>query len=1090
MKRIFTLFTLLFIVLSGSTQQRTSWNELREQTTNFYQIKAAFQEDYRNVDMTSIRGWKQFKRWEYFYERRVFPHGDLEQYRHAVLAYQQEFAAARNVQSRIAVSNWTFIGPNTVPSGGGGAGRLNKVHVVPGTTNQYVVTSPGGGVWTYNGTTWSTSTDFLSQIGFGDVAINPTNTNIMYATSGDNDNSDAPCIGVYKSTNGGVTWQVSGLTTVNRMYRIIVHPTSPNIVLVATNSGVYRSTDSGANWTLVLFETNIRDMEFKPGDPNVIYAAKMSATTVLYRSVDAGASFSSTGIGSGLPTTSNGRAAIAVTDADPNYVYILIGATNNGYKGVYRSVDSGLTFTTQSTSPNLLGWSNTGGDTGGQQWYDLALAASPSDKDLIVVGGVNIWRSSNGGVNWSIVGHWTGSGAPYVHADIHDLSFGSNGTTVYAGTDGGIFIKGDINTPDAWTDLSNGLAIAQMYAMGQSTQSQNKVLSGWQDNGTNLWNGTASWSRPIGGDGFESIIDYSDDTYQYGELYYGNIRRSTNSGTSFSTIVNSGGSAGTVSEDGEWNTPYVINPRNPLSLYVGKSRVYKSVNRGTNWTALATFGSASSLIDAMAIAPSDTNYIYASKSGQLWKSVNNGVSFSEITAGLPGSFISYIAVDESSPDIVYVTLSNTVANSKVFVSTNGGGSWTNISNGLPNLPANTIALDTTSSTNAMYVGMDAGVYYRDDNNTTWAAFSSNLPNVEITELEIQYGAQKIRAATYGRGLWESPLESGVVTSLTASFTSSIASICRGNTVQFTNTSTGSPAPTTWSWTFEGGTPATSNSPNPVVTYNTNGVYDVTLTVGNGVTTHTIVMDNYVTVTSVTPSISITGDAEVCQGKPASFVASGSNLGAPTYNWTVNGVAQTTTGPAFTSTTLATGDVVKVNVTSTALCAQPATTESNTITVTIKPVPPKPVITGQYGLLTSSNPTGNQWMLFGVDIPGATGQTYLATKDGAYTVKTTINGCTSVSSDVFNVKIEGLFKVFPIPNPGDLNVLFYVPQNASRYALRIVNSKGQVVFREEGTTSAGVYSKVYPIHRLAAGTYQIRIVTGDRKYNKTFIKSTN
>lgn len=1087
MKSLFTLLSVLIFSFAVYAQQR-KWTDVRDYSNNFFEIKDAFNENFKGVDLTTVKGWKPFKRWEYYYESRTYPHGDLSIFRNAMVEFSRQLQR-NTISSRTNASNWLFIGPDIIPSNGGGAGRINHVKPIPGTTNQYFAASSGGGIWKFTGSTWSTSTDFLGRIGFADVVINPVNTNIVYAASGDNDNADAPCIGMFKSIDGGNSWNPSGLTSVARIYKLLMNPIDPDMILAATSSGIYRTINGGNNWVQVSSAANIRDLEYKAGDVNVIYAANRNDGSPFYRSTDGGASFSNAGIGIGLPTSSNGRGAIAVTPHDPNYIYMIIGDPgNNGFKGVYRSIDGGVNWTTQATSPNLLGWSNTGNDTGGQQWYDLAIAASPVDKELVIVGGVNVWRSMNGGANWSIIGHWTGSGAPYVHADIHDLSFDTNGFTVYAGCDGGVFRKDDITAAGPWVDLSSGLAIAQMYKMGQSTQSQNKVITGWQDNGSSLWTGPSTWTRVIGGDGMECLIDFSTDTYQYGTIYYGRISRSSNSGASFSTtIAQSGGTAGTVNEDGDWVTPFIINPRNPQSIYVGKSRIYKTTERGGSWTTHPLIGLSNSKIDAIAVAPSDTNVIYASKSGQIWRSDNDGGSYIEITSGLPGLFITYIAVDEANSNKVYVSLSGTSAGNKVYMSTNGGSSWTNISAGLPNISANTIVLDTSSSVDAMYVGLDAGVYYRDNNNTTWDAFNTNLPNVEITELEIQYAAGKIRASTYGRGLWESNLESASSFHLTASFTSGVPSICRGASVQFTDNSVGNPAPNSWSWSFPGGTPSSSTQQNPSITYNTNGTFPVSLTVGNGVTTQTVTLTNYITVTSVTPSISITGDNTVCAGSTATFVAAGDNLGLPIYTWKVNGNSAGVNAATFSSNTLPDGAVISAEVTSTALCAQPSTAQSNSITLTVKPLPPTPVITAAYGLMTSSNASGNQWMLNGTEIPGATGVTYNAIKDGNYSVKTTLNGCTSQSSDPFDVKIENLFKVYPVPNRGDLTVAFYIPENSSKYNLRIVNSRGQVVYKENGSGNPGVLVRQLDIKRFASDLYQISIITGLKKYNRGFVK---
>ncbi len=1087
MKNIFSFFLMLLFVISINAQEK-NWVDVWNTSTNFFEIKAAFDNTFQGKDLSTTKGWKPYKRWEYYYESRTYPNGDLAAYRQSILDYRSS-KINNNQNQRTTISNWQMIGPSSVPSSGG-AGRINNVRLIPGTTNKFAVATPGGGVWNYDGTAWSTSTDFLTRIGFSDIAIHPTNPNIMYAASGDNDAGDTPAIGMFKSINGGLSWSLSGLSTVSRLYRLLINPDNPNILLVSSNSGIYRTTDAGTSWTSVSSEANIRDMEFMPGNSNTIYASKMSSNVILFKSNDGGASFSNTAVGAGLPVSSNGRAMIAVTNNDPNYLYMVIGdPSNNGFKGLYRSTNAGVSFATQSTTPNLLGWSNTGGDVGGQQWYDLAIAASPTNKDLVVVGGVNVWRSQDGGTNWQIAGHWTGSGAPYIHADIHDLNFDANGVTVYSGCDGGIFKKDDITTANPWTDLSNGMAIAQMYKMGQSTQSQNKVLTGWQDNGTNLWVGPNTWTRPIGGDGMECLIDFSTDTYQYGELYYGAIRRSSNGGASFSTIVNSGGTAGTVNENGDWVTPYVINPKNPTTLYVGKTRIYKTMDRGATWMAHPLIGSSTSNIDAIAIAPSDTNVIYASKSGQLWRSIDDGINYVEITSGLPGLFINYIAVDKSNANKVFVALSSTSAGNKIFQSTNGGSSWVNISTGLPNLSANCIVLDTTSSANAMYVGMDAGVFYKDDNSTTWSNFNNNLPNVEITELEIQYAAQKIRGSSYGRGLWESNLESGSTSFLNTAFTSNATNICKGATVQFTDNSTGIPAPTTWSWSFPGGTPSVSTLQNPVVSYTNSGSFAVSLTVGNGSTFSTLSLNNYLTVTSVVPTLLLAGDTTICSGSIAAYNVSGTNLGTPTFTWTVNGIPTGVNSAIFTSNTLLNGSVIRCNVSSTALCAQPASAQSNVITLRVKPVPPKPVITAVFGLLTSSNSFGNQWMLNGSDISGATNVSFNALKDGRYSVRTTIDGCVSQSSDEIDIKIEGLFKVFPVPTLGNLTVVFYVPQSANKYSLKIYNTNGQLVHNDVSSVGAGVLSKQLLLNKLAAGIYQIEIVTGDRKYKRTFTKVT-
>src|SRR5688572_2184692 len=263
-KKLFTLLSLLAFSFFLNAQQR-QWTDVRDYSNNFFEIRNAFNENFRGVDLTTVKGWKPFKRWEYYYESRTYPHGDLSLFRNAMVDFSRQLQR-NQISSRANASNWIFIGPDIIPSNGGGAGRLNHVKPIPGTSNQYYAASSGGGIWKFNGSTWSTSTDFLGRIGFADVVINPVNTNIVYAASGDNDNADAPCIGMFKSIDGGNSWNPSGLTNVSRIYKLLMNPSDANMIFAATSSGIYRSVDGGNNWGLVSSVSNIRDMEYKPGD--------------------------------------------------------------------------------------------------------------------------------------------------------------------------------------------------------------------------------------------------------------------------------------------------------------------------------------------------------------------------------------------------------------------------------------------------------------------------------------------------------------------------------------------------------------------------------------------------------------------------------------------------------------------------------------------------------------------------------------------------------------------------------------------------------------------------------------------------------
>ncbi len=543
MKRITRLLALMLALSFSIPAMAQDWIEMmKNPDVNFYDVQKAFNKYYvkkerqaerikrRQSKLTNegihdeeleIPGFSQYKRWEWMMAPRVDRNGRRFD---PSLAYR-EMEEYKKKYGTFSAGNWTIIGPtNSIPSGGG-AGRLNFVRFDPNDPNTIYVGSPAGGLWksSNGGASWSSNTDQLSQvIGCTDIAIDPTNSNIMYLATGDGDAGDTYTIGILKSTDGGLTWNTTGLSyymaNTRQISKLLIDPANTSTILAATSAGIFRSTDAGATFTLVQ-AGSFKDMEFKPGDPNIVY----TAGTEFYRSTNNGQTWSKITTGIAAAATLS-RIAIAVTPHDNNYVYLLAAkaATDYGFEGIYRSTNSGQTFSKVATSTpsNVLGWNSNGGDTGGQGWYDLAIAASPADKNEIIVGGVNIWRSTNGGSSFSINGHWTGSGAPYVHADVHDLIYVS-GSTYFAGCDGGIFKT--TNGGAAWTDLSDGLQIAQMYGFGQSTTNANLLIQGWQDNGTNRYNGT--WSQVMGGDGMLCFIDWNNNQNMWGSQYEGSLNR-------------------------------------------------------------------------------------------------------------------------------------------------------------------------------------------------------------------------------------------------------------------------------------------------------------------------------------------------------------------------------------------------------------------------------------------------------------------------------------------------------------------------------------------------------------------------------------
>jgi len=834
-----------------TTQQRISkhFNKHLREIEREKKEKAENKTKIGGEEEQELAGYELYKRWEYYMEPRVYPSGDKTIASRAHEEYQNYiFKNAQNRQSgnnTVQSSTWTSIGPFGDPTGGN-AGRINAVRFDPVAPSGVWICTPDGGLWSTvnNGGAWTTNTDQLSPIGNADVIFDPTNAQNMYMATGDGDANDSYSIGVLKSTDGGGTWGATGLAwTVSqgrRIYKMLINPLNKNVILVASNIGVYRTTNAGTTWASVSAGA-YTDIEYRPGDTTTVYAVTTSmygGSTTFYKSTNGGSTFSATA--TGLPASAScDRFAIAVTAANASYVYLVASsAANDGFFGCYQSTNNGAAFSSKSTTPNLLGWASAGNDVGGQGWYTLSIAASPTSANEIIVGGVNTWKSTNGGANWTLNTHWTGSGAPYVHADCHDLIY-KNGTTVYAGTDGGIFFTSNSGT--SWSAINGNMNIAELYKMGNSKTTYSLAITGNQDNGTNVF--TGGWNQTMGGDGMSCFIDWSNDQVRYGEQYQGSFNRTTNGGTSWTAITTG------ISGTGSWNTPWHQDPLTANTIYGGRVQMYKSTNQGTSWSAISTFTNTTSIVE-FAVAPSNSQVMYVIQGGTvLYKTINGGGAWTNVTGTLPvgSAKMSFVAVEDKDPNSVWVTFSGYSSGNKVFNSINGGTTWTNYSTGLPNLPANCVTY-WNGTKDGLYVGCDIGIYYRDSLQATWVAYNTGLPNVSVHDLAIFYPTGKIRAATYGRGVWEADLYNNGSQIPVANFTANQTFICAGMTVNYTDQSAF--APTSWSWTFQSGTPPTSTVQNPSVVYSTPGTYSVSLTATNINGGNSITKTSYITVSPV------------------------------------------------------------------------------------------------------------------------------------------------------------------------------------------------------------------------------------------------
>ncbi len=841
MIRCIALF-FVFSLWSNLTSAQEYVRLMQEQNANFYDIQKSFNEYWKNKPYEKGKGWKQFKRWEYFMEPRVYPSGRLP---NPALAYEEylkfeQLYGSKKGQTNNKNGSWTPLGPDSWNSIGWnpGLGRINAVTVDPNNSNIIYVGSPAGGCWksTDGGNSWTPLTDHLASLGVSGIAVDPSNSNVVYIATGDGDASDTYSIGVLKSTDGGITWNSTGLnwstTQARVMRKIIIDPSNPDNLFVATSHGLFKTTDAGANWSSVL-GGSIKDVELNPLNPHAVFACTDNR---FYKSTKSGNLNTFTNINSGLPSSSSiGRLSVAVTANDTDYIYVLASNLNdNSFLGLYRSTNGGNDFTLRTNTPNVFGYDTDGSDSGGQSWYDMALAVSPANKNEVYTGGVNVWKSTNGGSSLFALSQWnwpTGS-FEYVHADIHTLDF--YGNTLFCGSDGGIFKS--TNAGNTFTDITAGIQHSQFYRLGTSATNSGIIMAGAQDNGCYLLK-NGSWTHVTGGDGMECVVDYSNPNILYSTSQYGNIYKSTNGGSSFNGIT------GSISESGDWVSPYLLDPSNPSTIYLGYKNVWKSTNGGNTWNAISSFSSSAKL-KSLVVAPSNNNVIYAANTSIIYKTTNGGGNWSNITSGLPNNAITYIAVHNTNPDILWVSLSGFTNGEKVYQSIDGGNSWNNVSGNLPNLPINCVVYENGSN-NGIYVGTDMGIYYKNDDLIQWQPFMDGLPNVIVNELEIYYGTGKIRAATYGRGLWESDLY--ITLPPVAQFFSPDTNICPGNCAKFTNTTPN--LGLQWQWYFPGGTPGTSTDLNPVVCYPSIGNYGVSLVVSNPQGIDSVYIPDYIKVQS-------------------------------------------------------------------------------------------------------------------------------------------------------------------------------------------------------------------------------------------------
>jgi hypothetical protein len=1008
----------------------------------------------------------RFKRWEHYWQPKVDPlTGAFPSpwilFEEARKQQAREAQLRQKYPERTLANVWKYIGAPTVPTNSG-AGRANCITAFANNPNLLWAGAAGGGAWktTNAGNGWQTTTDKLPSVSVSDIAFD-AKTSAVFIATGDAWGSENFSSGIFKSTDGGNTWNPTGLTfqtsSTRVLSRLLIHPSNNQILLAASNSGIHKSTDGGNTWSIKQ-NGNFRDMEFRPGNPQIMYAV---TSRTFFKSTDGGDTWrqiSSTGF-----SANAGRTTIAVTNANQNYVYALT-TVGNAFGSVHLSTDAGETWQIRSSSPNILGYNVTGNDNGGQGNYDLALAISPTNPNLVFVGGINIWRSTDGGRTWKISAHWYGdNGTPYVHADIHDLDFDpANGNVVYAATDGGIFKSTDQGT--GWTDISSDMHIKQFYKVASSQTDPDLIIGGSQDNGTNLGK-NGEWSQVLGGDGMNCLINPQNARYVYGSLYYGDIYVSTQGGAenSFGNAVNSN----ITREQGNWVTPFIFNPANPRIMYAGFANVWRSENFGQNgsWRRISSFTNSAGSMNYLAIAPSDTAIIVAGNGAAGRISTDAGKNWSILQYPVAASSVTSFSFDPTNSNRAWITVSGFTPNNQCFQTDDRGATWTNISAGLPAV-TNYCIVYQKNTAGRIYIGTDIGVYYRDTLMTQWVPYNEGLPLVEIRSMEIMESIGTLRVGTYGRGIWEAPLAD------CESFTGKLVvngnlTFCEGDSIVIS-------APEGFSeYNWSNGAKTRS------ILVRQSGVYSASLTNAKGcigLTDAVTVTVNPRRIPAITPS---RASYALCGDKDSIVLDAGSLFRS--YKWSTGDTARTIT--------VRTPGKYTVTAVNNSGCA--STSQEVEVKVAVLPDIPEIVRSGDTLRITGTF-ARIQWQRDGANVSGGTRNFIVLPANSVgrkYTVRVENQAGCAVFSNAYTVGVLGISQAEPgffeltlSPNPANEKLILRLSSKRASSSAQLVivirDIQGRLIQQQSVANDAAEIQHVLMLEGLSSGNYLLEILDGN------------
>jgi trimeric autotransporter adhesin len=697
-----------------------------------------------------------------------------------VTAYD-DIARARKAgryPSRTSALNWVERGPNNNvvgPSNGNirgpfnnavVSGRMRAVHVdLNDATNRTVwVGSVSGGLWKTNNitaspATWTLVNDFLGNLAIASICQSPVSKNILYFATGErNNNVDAVRGGgVWKSTDNGATWNLLANTTGFWNVSKIVCDAAGN-VYVGTNGngqGLQRSTDGGASWTNITpanTGNSTRITDIKVSSTGRLHVT-MSGTSAAGSYYTDNAAFVTSATWSEPSTPIPGLSLNCEIAVAGNVLYALPEGANARTPQIYKSIDGGDTWAATTTSPPSASTEPT--INAGQAWFDLAIGVDPADPNVVVAGGLNFYRSVNGGLSWSQITRWVGNTTNYVHADHHGVFW--NGSQVLLSTDGGIFYSNDNGF--SYTDRNIGIRTLQFYSCAIHPTSTNYLLGGTQDNGSHSTSspGLGGSTEVHGGDGGFVHIDEDEPQFQFSATTNSLYRRSVNNGITWGAVNFS-------SSIGQFINPTEYDDVN--------NRMYCSGNSGTyvRWDNPQT-GSTFSIVPiptavstnsvrSFKVSPYTSNRVFMGTAGGAVLRVDNAHTSSPIFTNITdvtmplanGNIVSCVNTGSSDNNLI-ATYSN-YGLQHVWYSTNGGSSWVNINGNLPDIPVRWAMFHPDDNDKAI-IATEMGVFETDDLNgasTVWIQ-NASFPNVKTNMLQYRVSDRTIVAATHGRGFW-------------------------------------------------------------------------------------------------------------------------------------------------------------------------------------------------------------------------------------------------------------------------------------------------------------------------------------------------